>query len=214
MSDVYERMREVEVERAYRIIGVLEKTAHDISGRIVPYLRTLLQRWRRRVLWAEGALAGALVLALGLWVLAGNGRSTLGTLWQHLIGAGLIWQILALLVVAGAVGYLHYTIRRIAARGVATRLRADMAHSEFLDNYLKAFQKNTSYLRSVFLARPAGWGGGAQRRLQRVLGDANLFVQRLNDTFTNPSGDTPSRPPVMESAGVAPAPAESAESAS
>lgn len=214
MSDIYERMREVEVERAYRIIGVLEKTAHDISGRIVPYLRTLLQRWRRRVLWAEGALAGALVLALGLWVLAGSGRSALGTLWQHFIGAGLIWQIVGLLVLAGAVGYLHYTIRRIAARGVAKRLHAEMAHSEFLENYLKAFQKNTGYWRSVFLARPAGWGGGAKRRLQRVLGDANLFVQRLNDTFTNPSGDATSRPPAMDPAGLAPAPAEPAESAS
>jgi hypothetical protein len=37
---------------------------------------------------------------------------------------------------------------------------------------------------------PAGWGRGARRRIARVAADADRIVQRLNDRFTNPSGNT------------------------
>ena len=36
MDEIFERINQVEVERVYRIIGVLEKTARAIEGELVP----------------------------------------------------------------------------------------------------------------------------------------------------------------------------------
>jgi hypothetical protein len=59
----------------------------------------------------------------------------------------------------------------------------------YVDNFIRAFRKNTHFWRSVwFHKRPAGWNRAAQRRLEEVLTEANYYVQDLNDKFTNPSG--------------------------
>ena len=52
LTEIHNRMEEVEIERAYRIVGALEKTARDIEDRSVPLITATLRRWRKRVLWS------------------------------------------------------------------------------------------------------------------------------------------------------------------
>jgi hypothetical protein len=52
----------------------------------------------------------------------------------------------------------------------------------------RAFLFNTRPWLSIFMRRPIGWGQGSRKRLQRVIADANRYVQTLNDRFTDPSG--------------------------
>jgi hypothetical protein len=44
------------------------------------------------------------------------------------------------------------------------------------------------------MRKPAGWGRGAQRRLAKVLEDTNIYIQKLNDMYTNPSGSENGHP--------------------
>jgi len=88
-------------------------------------------------------------------------------------------------------GYGHFTVRRLTARSVVAKLRREaraIQDRDLLDNFIRAFHKNSSIWHSIFRKRPVGWGKRAQRRLQAVLSDANRYVQDLNDEFTNPSG--------------------------
>ena len=48
---------------------------------------------------------------------------------------------------------------------------------------------NTRPWVSIFRRLPVGWNNGSSRRLQRVIGEANRYVQILNDRFTDPSGE-------------------------
>jgi hypothetical protein len=74
-----------------------------------------------------------------------------------------------------------------------------MREQDLLDNYIRAFRKNTSFWHSVLRKVPVGWGKRAQRRLKEVLIEANRYVQDLNDRFTNPSGKgTPTIRPAVE----------------
>lgn len=193
LADIYARMQQVEVDRAYRIVAILEQTAHDIEERVVPKLQSMLAQWRRRVLWSDGLLFGALIVGVLLWTLATGAWSGLSfshPFWSALLSEP-VWRWVALgLVVVGA-GALHLTVRRLAARSVIAKLRRetrDMREQDLVDNYTRAFQKNTSLWHSVFHKRPIGWGKRAQRRLKAVLIEANGYVQDLNDKFTNPSG--------------------------
>ena len=111
-------------------------------------------------------------------------------LWSALFSDP-VWSLIALGVVIVIGGYVHLTIRQLAARSVISKLRretSDMRERDFLDNYITAFRKNTSIWHSVFHKRPIGWGRRARRRLRDVLIEANRYVQDLNDRFTNPSG--------------------------
>ena len=163
----------------------------------------MLAQWRRRVLWSDGILFGAIVAAGLLWTLstgAWSGLSFTHPFWSQLLSDP-VWSWIALGMAIVAAAYAHLTIRKLAARSVIARLRREtsaMREQDLLDNFSRAFRKNTSLWHSIFHKRPVGWGRRAQQRLQEVLIEANRYVQDLNDKFTNPSGKgTPSTPPAV-----------------
>jgi len=197
MAEIYARMAQVEVDRAYRVIAVLEQTVHNITDKLIPKLQTMLAQWRRRVLWSDAILFGAILAGVLIWTLATDAWP----FWSQLVSDPL-WGWVALGIALVAVAYAHFTVRKLTARSVISRLRRetrDMREQDFLDNFIRAFRKNTSLWHSVFHKRPVGWGRRAQQRLKEVLIEANRYVQDLNDRFTNPSGKgTPSMRPPME----------------
>src|SRR6266699_1742886 len=204
VAEIYGRMQQVEVDRAYRIVGILEQTVHDITGKVIPKLQGMLELWRRRVLWADGIVFGAILADVLIWTLMTGdwlGFSFTHPFWSALLNEP-VWGLVALGVVIDVAGYAHLTIRQLAARSVITKLRretSDMREQDFLDNFIAAFRKNTSLWHSVLHKRPVGWGKRAQRRLKEVLIEANRYVQDLNDKFTNPSGQgIPSTPLAVE----------------
>jgi hypothetical protein len=70
LAEIYGRMQQVEVDRAYRIVGILEQTVHDITAKVIPKLQGLLEQWRRRVFWTDGIVFGAILAGALIWTLA------------------------------------------------------------------------------------------------------------------------------------------------
>jgi hypothetical protein len=52
----------------------------------------------------------------------------------------------------------------------------------------RAFHYKTRGWHSIFTTSPVGWGKLTRKRLHRVIAEANDYIQKLNDTFTDPSG--------------------------
>jgi hypothetical protein len=100
--------------------------------------------------------------------------------------------LLALLVLL--FGYVHFSIRRLAADSVSRKLLADVKDPDLQANYSRAFKKNSRWYRSLLDRKPAGWGRRAKRRLAKVLEDTNTYIQKLNDMYTNPSGNESGHP--------------------
>jgi hypothetical protein len=203
LANIYERMHQVEVERAYRVIGVLEKTARDIEEKVVPRIRHFIERWRQRVLWTDGAIVGFSVLAIAGAITWLGGWDTLATLWSSL-AASPIWQVITGSLVLAALVYMHFSVRKLAARQVIKTMQREMGDHEYADNYANAFMKNARYLRSLFMNEPSGWSKAARQHLHEILSDANVHVQRLNDAFTNPSGKKQTPQTAPESPGEEP----------
>ena len=179
LAEIRGRMEQVEMERAYRVIGVLEKLAKRIEGHVIPRVHEMKQRIKQRIVWTD-----SIVFALAAAVL-GLGGMKLGVDWARLvdpwIGAPVAAAIAALAI------YLHVLIRKWVVgreRKLLTK-EHDLELREWLEN---ALTHNTTRFRSVLLTSPVGWGAGAKRRLAQVLRDADGFVQTLNDRYTNPSG--------------------------
>jgi hypothetical protein len=189
-SAIYNRIEQVGVERAYRIVGMLEQTSHMMKQDVVPSLLRFKDLWRRKILWLEGVIVGALVVAfmiLTIWGGYWDGLSLKLPFWglvtQNIyikygaIGIGLI-----------AVGYVHFSIRRWSANKITHKLLLEVKNQELHPNYQRAFRKSSRWWRSFLLPNPAGWGKNTAARLEKVLDDSNAYIQKLNDEYTNPSG--------------------------
>jgi hypothetical protein len=189
-SAIYSRIEQVGVERAYRIVGMLEQTAQMLKQDVVTRLQRFKEAWRRNVLWVEGLILAALLASfLGLTIWGGywEGMSlSLPFLDLIYLNEYLMYGMLAVLL--AIVGYAHYRIRRWAATKVSTRLLSEVNDADLHPNYQRAFRKSSSWWRSIFWPNPAGWGKRTATRLEKVMDDSNAYIQKLNDEYTNPSG--------------------------
>ena len=192
-------MQSVGVERAYRITGSLEKLAHHVEEKTVPRLREFKALWRRRVYWGDAVLGGLFLVAgiaithqLGFW----KGLKLTQPDWWQGSSSNIAWTLVALAAVVLVFGYLHHRVRKMAAGRVLRQIDKHYTPGLEHDRMRRAFTFNTRPWRSLFRRTPVGWGPLSRKRLQRVIAEANNYVQILNDTFTDPSGDmTPRQQP-------------------
>ncbi len=187
MAEIHGRMRQVEIERAYRIVGTLEKTARDIEERAVPFLLSALQRWRTRVLWGDGIVFGLLALLL---VVIGVKSDQTGA-WRDTLTGNPMLGLAALIAAVVIAAALHFSIRNLAAKSLIGNLTKEAEGSGVRGSLVAAFKRSTRPWRSIFAKAPAGWGRGTRRRLHDIIERTDGFVQTLNDNFTNPSGEQP-----------------------
>ncbi|MCU0560797.1 MAG: dynamin family protein [Desulfobacterales bacterium] len=196
LNAIYQRIEQVGVERAYRIVGMLEQTARMLEQEAVPRLQRFLSDWRRLTLWADGLLLGALLILFFAATLYGG-------YWQGLRLHLPPWEFLApypavrtalVAMLAAAALYAHFVIRRWAAGRIAQRLAPAEAGSEAQAGMLQAFRKNSRWFRTLFRRQPAGWGRRTARSLAKVFEDSQAYVQKLNDMYTNPSGEAAAAP--------------------
>lgn len=190
LSEIHERIEQVAVERAYRIIGELEKRTLEIEDYYVPKIRSLTGRWRKLVLGADLAwlvLAGLIVG--GVFLLPPDIRSY--------IDAAINWvsavpvRGLAVAVAGSAIAlYIHFAMRRWAARRMKRNITEENSGSEN-DRLQRAFKRNIHWWRSIFDPDPVGWSRRNRRALKGIVASANTMVQTLNDRFTDPSGKRP-----------------------
>ena len=212
LAAIHKRMQSVGVERAYRITGSLEKLAHHIEEKTVPQLQEFKARWRKRVYWGDGILAGLfLVAGIGVSHLLGlrDGLKLTKPGWWQGTTSDMALALIILVTVLLAISYLHFRVRRLAASRVLKQIDKQYTPGLEHERMRRAFRFITRPWNSLFRKAPVGWGRVSRKRLQRVIAEANNYVQILNDKFTDPSGDltprgqTPS--PATTPAGHAPA---------
>ncbi len=182
MAEIESRIREVEIERAYRIVGAMEKTAYKLRDQAVPAVSRLRGVWAKRVLLADAVVFGLLALAvLGVAIATGSlgalGALVLGMFTQPMSLLAVILGVLAAIVA------IHFSLRAVIARWMQHRIKK----SEDAP-YAKGFRHSTRFWRTVFSSRAAGWNRRSRKHVDEVIEQASSFVQALNDRYTNPSG--------------------------
>jgi GTPase SAR1 family protein len=191
LAEIHERIERVGVERAYRIIGTLEKMAHHLEDKVVPRLREYKSRWRKRVLLGDAVVFGSLLIVavfVASWLGIRDGwRWTAPGWWEGSTG-DVVLALLLMLAGLALIIYLHFKVRGLAARRILRQLEQKYAPGLERDRMHAAFLHNTRPWHSIFRTGPVGWGRQSRKRLHRVIAEANQYVQILNDRFTNPSG--------------------------
>lgn len=213
MAAIHERMDQVRVERAYRIVGELEKLAREVEDVRVPELRGMLIRWRKGTLRRDGLLFGGLgFVLLTLYLLTGHPFSNgLLPAWLEWVFAE-SWRTIPFLALCLGGGlWLHMLARKWSALSVAKLVEKVYSHGPVREGLLRALCKNIVPWRSIFLTEPAGWGAKARKALASVISDSEKYIQSLNDRYAHPSGVR--RPLTPPSPAPCPCPAPAAASA-
>lgn len=183
LGEIYRRVEEVSVERAYRIVNSLGITAHHIRDDVVPQLRELKAMWRNWVFWLDGIAIGLVLAAVGgLFSLFGMPN------WHDSFGIGVL---VTLAVVAGGI---HLNVRSLSARIILRKAEKKLPPGRERAGIINAFRKNTSSWNLFWGAEPIGWNEATQKRLRKIGQDANRYIQLLNDQFTSPSGKSHDSP--------------------
>ncbi|ALG68642.1 dynamin family protein [Beggiatoa leptomitoformis] len=182
MAEINNRMEQVGIERTYRIISMLEQTAKDIENTLIPQLRHWIKHWRSTTLridfWVMAILAILITIAYAttqpdLSLL--QGLST--WIWTGIFSTGFILFLL-----------FHLKVSRWIASRTLKKIETSLPDDRIREALLKGFNKNICHFRLT--NEPYHWSMGLQKKLAKVLGATNSYVQKLNDRFTNPSGRT------------------------
>lgn len=187
LADIEARIHQVEVERAYRVVGVLEKAARHMSDVLVPRLEDARRLWRKRTLWLSIPMLLLFTAAFLWWSIAGGHwdgftLTPLATL-DLPVQAGVVGGVFVLL------WFIHGKLASLAGASVLRSLERDEELGRDRSALQRAFTWNTrAWWRSVAGTRPRGWGRMRQRQLDAVLAEADRFVQSLNDQYASPSG--------------------------
>ncbi len=182
MAEIESRIDQVEAERAYRIVGAMEKEAYRVRDETVPAITRLKKLWKQRVLRFDIiALALILLSLIGGSIALGAGAAPFTFLLS--LFANPVSMIGSIAVIALALMALHFLVRSAVTKYMLKQLTSgDDAI------YKPAFEHNTRFYRSVFKAQPVGWTKRRRRDVDEVIEEASDFVQKLNDQFASPSG--------------------------
>ena len=193
LGEIHGRMGQVSVDRAYRIVGVLEQTAKEIEGQFIPKLQSLLARWRREVFWLDGIVSSLVIAAILIWTLwtgTWEGLTFSNPTWGRLLTAP-GWRLVVLAATIGLAVAGHFLMRKMATNDILSKLQKEIRgglETNFAEMLPPAFRRSTRYWRSILLTDPVGWGSRSRRRLAEVIAESNAYVQALNDQYTDPSG--------------------------
>lgn len=193
---IFERIHQVEVERAYRIVGALQTIAGDIENQVVPVVKEAMGRWLRMVVVMDAVAISLFFLVLTLI----DGMVDSWALFSYDFTNADIMSSIKLGATIFGFGFVHFSVRAFAAKRVASKIVTTVAVEKSMagkdrealtlaGNVKKAFLKNTQPLRSIFRPIPAGWSMRTKRTLLQVSSDACEFIQTMNDRFTKPSGE-------------------------
>lgn len=183
LAEIYNRMDKVSVERAYRISFALETLSDQLENEWLPRIDEVRFQWAKRVAISDIILA-SFVSVFVMWL-------ALNTyLFANVDLSGLLQDPIQGLVVAGVILAVllapHYYFRQLWAGIMMRRLHKE----DETGTLARALARNAVFWRPMFAQTPRGWGNGARKRLASVRDQARRAIQKLNDQFAKPAGDS------------------------
>lgn len=191
LAEIHARIAEVEVARAYRIVGSIDSLVKELEGEVVPKLRQAMARWRRRVLIGDAVWAVLLAaLFVGVGQLVSDGLPAFAD-WLLALRPSWFWEepvrLAGAAVLSGGLFLAgHFWLRAVFARRVAMALPERFGDVDL--DLRHAFLKNTRFFRSIFAKWPSGWSARAKRKIFAIREGLAVHVQRINDLYTDPTG--------------------------
>lgn len=187
MGDIRRRIEQLNIDRAYRVTGMLEYSGKHLRDVLVPCLLEARNLWMKRSRWTNGIFFGVVFALFLFWSITAGAWD--GLIFRPLTALNPLFQLLAGLGVVALIGFIYSRLRYLAGRSVLRRIRRDEELGEDREPLMRAFEANlTSLMPSLVPGKLSGWSSRVQKKLDKLIAESDVLVQKLNDQFTRPSG--------------------------
>jgi hypothetical protein len=185
LNDIKARINQLDVERAYRIIGTLESNAKHLRDTLIPKLTDARQTWSARSMWLNAIVFGGGLAAFVFFSIRAGGWN--GLYFTPFSNLELTWQVAVAIIGIVLLIYLYSVLRRLAGFTVLRGLRKHTSNKDDAQ-VTSAFEVNLNSWWSSFIpSRPLGWTGRTRRKLDTLIAGTGELVQKLNDRFAKPT---------------------------
>jgi hypothetical protein len=185
-KEIDQRLANVEHDRSYRILYVLEKSIHEIENVIIPEVKESIELWKERVNMSSLVVLGS-IAALAVFAELQIGISDL--LFDPIIGPIFILAIICVMLP------LHMIMSRLQAKYIVNRLNGRQKELHLMENLGELFEANLTFGRMLLnFSEPAGWNKKTRVKLAHLSERAKDLVQALNDSFSTYNDPNPNEP--------------------
>jgi len=190
LEAINDRIEQMNIDRVYRIIGALDKSAREIEHEKLPMLVSMISNWRKTVLSMDAIVIVALVIAAGISMVVDSFIAEIFTLFSGWMNESTGNKLAGAILLYVAFLIIHFSSRSYAiSRQIKNLMKSDNA-DEYKASIKRAFEKNTLFFRSIFRPQVIGWNYFSKRAVKVVKNQADSFIQKLNDQYAKPSGDS------------------------
>ncbi len=174
LAQIMERMDQVSVERAYRIVKSLENFAKEMKEEKIPLLKEALHLWWKKVLFADLGMLILIILALAFSHSQFDALSNVLTSPLQFMSIAGISSILLLIT--------HIKARSIFANKAAKKWESkDIAISQ-------AIEHNTRWWKHTVGIGGRSWHKKTKAKLAVLEAQGRTLIQKLNDQYVSPNG--------------------------
>lgn len=175
LSEIDQRLAQVDNDRSYRILNTLEKSIRDVSDLLIPEVRSALVIWKERCIFSTLIIVGLLVTIMLFMEIS---MGVLDLLLDPIIGP------LTLLVTIAFLTPLHILMSKGHAKSFIKQLQNRQKALAITENLAGLFEKSLTFWRMLLpIYEPVGHSKKYRTRLMLLDERTQDLVQRLNDNF-------------------------------
>jgi hypothetical protein len=183
LTEIDQRLANIENDRSYRVINSLEKSIQDIHQVYFPEVESSLTTWNDRVNMSTLIILGFIVTLL---VAAEISFGIVDLFFDPIIGP------ILLLIIVAIVLPLHLIMARVHAKFIMNKLQERQKALNLSENLTGLFAKSLSFWRMILpINEPVGKNKQTRKQCDELIEQTKDIVQSLNDQFNHYQQDDP-----------------------
>lgn len=175
VSEIDQRLLNIENDRSYRILHSLEKSIRDINNIYIPEVESQLLIWKDRINMSTLVILGFII---SLLLFAEISMGVLQLLFDPIIGPAFVLILVAILVP------LHLMMAKVHAKFIINKLKDKQKKLNVTENLSGLFEQSLTFWRILLpINEPVGKNKKIQKRIKILIEKTKDMVQSLNDQF-------------------------------
>ena len=181
ITEIDQRLENIENDRSYRVLNSLEKSIRDINNCYIPEVEKHLTIWKDRINMSTLIILGFIITLL---LFAEITMGVVQLLFDPIIGPAF------LLILIGFLIPTHLMMAKVHAKFIINNLKDRQKELNLTENLSGLFEKSLTFWRIILpINEPAGKNKKTQKRISALIEKSKDMVQALNDQFSNYNQD-------------------------
>ncbi len=177
VTEIDQRLENIENDRSYRVLYTLEKSIRDINDCYIPEVEKQLVIWKDRINMSTLIILGFIITLL---LFAEITMGVVQLLFDPVIGPLFLIILIAFLIPT------HLMMARVHAKFIINKLQSRQKELNLAEDLSGLFEKSLTFWRIILpINETVGKNKKTQKRINALIEKSKDMVQTLNDQFSH-----------------------------